>query len=87
MSKQQPRKLARAAIIYSEDNTSSLESRNLAFYFCGLLSKGGYANIVLVPYSKDGPSSILPSVRISYFEAGSSKPREVPVSTLIWNDF
>jgi hypothetical protein len=75
-------KVGKVAIVYSDTERHSAESRNLAHYFCGLLSSSGYADIVMVPYSPDGPVSDLPSRRILYIPPGQQKPRDVPVSVV-----
>lgn len=79
-NKHKVQKVGRVAIVYSDTERHSAESRNLAHYFCGLLSSSGYADIVMVPYSPDGPVSDLPTRRIAYIPPGQQKPREVPVS-------
>jgi hypothetical protein len=81
MSKTIQKKAGRVAIIYSENVHFSSESKNLAHYLCGLLSASGYAQIVMIPYSAEGPISDLPSAtRIVYFPPHKNRPVEVPVS-------
>ena len=72
-------KVARVAIVYSDNERSSAESRNLAHYLCGLLTETGYADVVMVPYSPNGPVVDFPSKRILYIPPGEQKPKEVPV--------
>lgn len=72
-------KKAKVAIIYSDNDRSSLESRNLAFYLCGLLVKGGWAHCVMIPYSQNGPSHSIPSSKITLIPMKLAKPMEVPV--------
>lgn len=78
-------KAGKVAIIYSENEHQSLESKHLAFYLCGLLSQSGYAQIVMIPYCTEGPSSELLSQRISYIPPGKAKPLEVPVFQIYFN--
>ena len=73
-------KVGKVAIVYSDTDRNSAESRNLAHYFCGLLSSTGYADIVMVPYCPDGPISDLPNRRVLFIPPGHQKPLEVPVS-------
>lgn len=75
-----PQKVGKVAIVYSDNISQSSESKNLAHYFCGLLSTSGYADVVMIPFSSDGPIADLPNKRISYVPPGSTKPVEVPVS-------
>jgi hypothetical protein len=75
------KKLGKVAIIYSDEQRQSSESRNLAHYLCGLLSTSGYAQIVMIPFSSEGPIADLSSRRISYIPPKQSKPIEVPVSS------
>ena len=79
---QKVQKIAKVAIVYSDDEAESAESRNLAHYFCGLLSASGYSDIFMVPYSSQGPVRELATRRIMYIPPFRNKPLEVPVSTL-----
>lgn len=71
---------AKVAIIYSDNDRSSLESRNLAFYLCGLLVKGGWGHCVMIPYNPNGPSQGVASSKITLIPMKLVKPMEVPVS-------
>lgn len=70
---------AKVAIIYSDNDKESLESRNLAFYLCGLLVKGGWGHCVMIPFGPDGPRQIVTSSKISIIPMKLVKPLEVPV--------
>lgn len=75
------KKAGKVAIVYSENENSSSESKNLAHYLCGLLSASGFAQIYMLPYNASGPISDLTSNRrIIFYPPNSSKPMEVPVS-------
>lgn len=74
-------KIAKVAIIYSDDERQSAESRNLAHYFCGLLSASGYADMIMIPYNPKGPVFDLTTRRIMYIPPFKDKPLEVPVSS------
>jgi hypothetical protein len=78
--KESAQKIARVGIVYSEDERQSAESRNLAHYFCGLLSAKGFVDVIMIPFSPNGPVVDFPSKRIHYIPPGEQKPKEVPVS-------
>lgn len=74
---------AKVAIIYSSNDKQSLESRNLAFYLCGLLCRGGWAHCVMVPHCPDGPVSSLPNDKVLVLPTRQLKPVEAPVSCIL----
>jgi hypothetical protein len=74
-------KVANVGIVYSESEHLSNESKNLAFYLCGLLSSQGHSNVYLVGYRQDGQPGDVSYKRISYIPRDKKKPVEVPVST------
>lgn len=75
-------KIAKVGIVYSDDEQQSAESRNLAHYFCGLLSASGYADMIMIPYNTKGPMVNLNKRRVMYIPPFKEKPLEVPVSDL-----
>ena len=69
----------KVAIVFSQTEKFSGESINLANYFCGLLSAGGYSDIFMIGYQSDGmPGEVVPR-RIKYITRGTTTPKEVPV--------
>ena len=76
------KKIAKVAIVYSENHRYSNDSKNLAYYLCGLLSTSGYAQIHMIPFDAEGPVVDLAQRRISYHAPRSNKLIEVPVRGL-----
>lgn len=70
----------RVAIIYSESEKQSLESKNLAHYLCGMLSKSGYAQMYMVPFNPSDSAKVPSNNKVRYISSKSSQPAEVPVS-------
>lgn len=74
------KKCGKVAIIFSDNEHESNESKYLAHYFCGLLSNSGFASITMIPYNKENSIPDLNYRRISYIPPNHTKPFEVPVS-------
>lgn len=74
----------RVAILYSDSEKQSLESKNLAHYLCGLLSKSGYAQMYMVPFNPTDSAKIPTNNKVRYISPKSSQPLEVPVSFIIF---
>jgi hypothetical protein len=69
------------AIIYSESEKLSNESKNLAYYLCALLASTGHVLINMVAFSSDGKapdSSSSRHDRISFIPPGKMKPHDAP---------
>lgn len=77
-----PKKIAKVAIVYSDNIRQSGESKHLAHYLCGLLSTSGYAQIYMIPFSSEGPITDFAQRRITYLTPRVNKLVEVPVSSL-----
>jgi hypothetical protein len=69
----------KVGIIFSESEKDSNESKNLAYYFCGLLSATGYANVSLFGYRSDGLTSDTTQKKIYFIPMDKKVPQEVPV--------
>lgn len=69
----------KVGIIYSDNNSSSLESINLAKYIAAHLVGTGFATVSLIGFSPGGLSGTIHQERISYYKIGSPKPVEAPV--------
>lgn len=76
------KKAGKVAIVYSENEDNSTESKHLAYYLCGLLSSSGFASIVMIPFNAQGPTADLTHRRITYIPPGLKKPIEVPVNSI-----
>jgi hypothetical protein len=69
----------KVGIVYSQTDTFSRESLNLASYMCGMLSVSGYSEIYMIGYQSDGlPGEVYPR-RIKYLPRGQRVAKEVPV--------
>lgn len=72
-------------IIYSDNAATSLESKNSAYYFAGMLATSGYSNIYLVGAEQTNISSIGKfNERLFYCQPGYAltTPIEAPVSCI-----
>ena len=67
-------------VIYSENETQSLESKNLAFWLAASLADTGYAQTVLIAYNGDNVFDVPAQKRIRYYPFGKSKPQDAPLS-------
>jgi hypothetical protein len=70
----------RVGIIYSDNEKTSLESRNFSFWLAGVLANTGYANCILIAYNPDNLFDVPATKRIRYYPIGKSKHQDAPIS-------
>ena len=70
------------AIIYSENDDESLESKYFGHWLAGYLASTGYAHPVLIAFHATKMFEAAPMKRIKFYPIGKTKPQEAPVADI-----
>jgi hypothetical protein len=70
----------KVGIVYSENDSMSLESKNLAFWLAGSIADSGYATAVLIGYNEEKIFDVAASRRVKYYPCGKNRPQDAPLS-------